>query len=133
VIQRRRRSDRPFVPVASMGDIAFLLIIFFVLTTNFVKEKHIQLDPPESPQIDIVKESTVSVSVDENGEIWLQGKVTNPDLLENEVSYLIEGKEDKAVMVKIHKDLPQSAYGPVIKALSAAGVEILLVGVQIKK
>ncbi len=131
--RRRKRPGRIAVPVASMGDIAFLLIIFFVLTTNFIKEKDIELEQPESPDIEQMEETQVSVSVDENGEVWLQGDPIHVETLESEVAALVENKEDKAVMLKVDKNLKHSAYGPVVMALSEAGVEIALVGEKIKE
>ena len=53
--QRRRKARVAVsVPVASMGDIAFLLIAFFVLASQFAKDFPVQL--AESVDIDIMDE-----------------------------------------------------------------------------
>ena len=39
------------IPIASMGDIAFLLIIFFMLTSNFIQEAHIRLTPASAADV----------------------------------------------------------------------------------
>ena len=33
----RRPKDEPEIPTASMADIAFLLIVFFMLTSHFIE------------------------------------------------------------------------------------------------
>jgi biopolymer transport protein ExbD len=130
VITRRRERLKPLVPIASMGDIAFLLIIFFMLTSNFIKEAHVDLTPPKSEDIEIIRETHVSISVDRDGLIWLQGKPCHQDLLENATEALLSDRKEKVVMVKIDKDLTEETFRPVLMALSRAGAEIALVGTK---
>ena len=54
ICERRRRKANIIVPLASMGDIAFLLIIFFILTTNFVKEQDKQIEIASSNDIETI-------------------------------------------------------------------------------
>jgi len=132
MIQRKRQPLKPLIPIASMGDIAFLLIIFFMLTSNFIKEAHVQLTPPLSEDIDTLKETPVSVAVDRDGLIYLQGEPCHPDLLENGTEALLADRKEKVVMVKIDKDLPEEIFRPVLMALSKAGAEIALVGTKVR-
>ena len=71
---RTRRRVNIYVPTASMGDIAFLLIIFFMLTSKFMQESHVVYKEAESPDIVTVDDTSFSVIVDEKGAIWLQGQ-----------------------------------------------------------
>jgi len=45
---RRKRKSLPEIPTASMADVAFLLIIFFLVTTSFMKEKGLLLELPNT-------------------------------------------------------------------------------------
>jgi biopolymer transport protein ExbD len=128
--RNRKRRLKIFVPIASMGDIAFLLIIFFMLTSNFMKESHIELKEASSPDIDSIKDSKISVSVDREGNVWLQGNQCDIGSLKVAVEALVQNTTEKSVMLKIDKDLEQKYFGPVFMELSKAGVEIALVGIQ---
>lgn len=125
---RRRRQIPLLIPFASIGDIVFLLIIFFVLTSNFIQEAHIKLAPAVSPDVDKLKQGTVTVSLDRNGDLWLQGQPVPVEGLEYEVSALLQGKDSRLVVLKVDKDLPHARYGPVVSALSRAGAQIGLLG-----
>ena len=70
--------------------------------------------------------------MDLDGEVWLQGQVCPVEALEFEVSALLEGKDNRLVVVKVDKDLPESRYGPVLMALSKAGADIGLIGRKIE-
>jgi biopolymer transport protein ExbD len=111
-----------------MGDIAFLLIIFFLLTTNFAKEKHIQLKDPVSRDIQVMKEPMVFVAVDQNGAVHLQGRPCSVDTLEDQVRSMVARHQDKVVKLRVDRGVRQDQYGPVFLALSRAGVQIALTG-----
>ena len=128
MIKRKRRTMPMAVSVASMGDIAFLLIIFFILASNFAKEAHIDFDPAKSPDIEKMERSQVSVTVDKDGQVWLQGEECPVDLLEGGVEALLLEQENKVVMLTIHRELSHDVYGDVFLKLSGAGAEIALVG-----
>ncbi|HEY3325289.1 MAG TPA: biopolymer transporter ExbD [Planctomycetota bacterium] len=116
------------VPMVSLGDIAFLLITFFIMSTNFVKESQIKLDPAAAPNIAKLKETVLSVQVDKVGTIFLRGKACSLLELESTVQLLAQDLEEKAVTLTVDKDVHQDVYGPIFLALSRAGVEILLAG-----
>lgn len=118
----------PFVPTASFGDIAFLLIIFFMVASVFMKESSIKIKPAESPDIDKVKSVPISVIMDAEGLIWVQGEQCHKDALEPAVSGLLHNKMDKQVLVKIDRTRKQKEFGQVLMALSQAGADIVLVG-----
>jgi len=126
-VQRKKRV-LVRVPVTSMADLAFLLVIFFMVTSNFVKEAHVELEEASSPDVEPMKESQLSVTMDKNGDLWLQGKPCPAAVLEEGIRALILERGDKVVMLKIDKDIRQEKYGPVFMALSKAGAEIALVG-----
>ncbi len=130
---RRRKRLKAIVPTASFADIAFLLNIFFMVTSNFIKEGHIELKQPGSPEIEALKESQISVALDKDGELWLQGKRCPVTVLEEGVKVLIAELGEKTVMLKVDKDVRQEKYGPVFLALSRAGAELALVGQKEKE
>jgi len=120
------------IPLASMGDIAFLLIIFFMLTSNFIQEAHVRLTPASAVDVSALKTSPVTVSMDRDGEVWLQGQVCPVEALEFEVSALLAGKDERLVVVKVDKDLPEAKYGPMFMSLSRAGADIGLIGMKVE-
>lgn len=47
----RKKSGAPFIPTASMSDISFLLLLFFMVTTVFVKAKGLKITKPLAKSI----------------------------------------------------------------------------------
>ncbi|OGV53077.1 MAG: hypothetical protein A2X49_17230 [Lentisphaerae bacterium GWF2_52_8] len=132
-IRGRRKRMNIFLPIASMGDIAFLLIIFFMLTSKFMKESHVIFKEAESPDIKQIEDSAISVIVDNEAKIWLQGKLCgSPEDLRLAVERLVMDKKDKVVMLKVDRNIKESEFGPILVSLSKAGVKIAMIGTKSK-
>ncbi len=126
---RRKRKMAILVPIVSMGDIAFLLIIFFVLTSQFMKTKT-ELTLPEAVALDQL-EGSITLEMDEEGVCWLQGQTVPVGAMTSELQELLKTTDEKRVLVKIHCDLPQKSFAPVYAAVSESGAEIGAVGKDI--
>ena len=66
-----------------MGDIAFLLLIFFMATTIFKTEEGIDVDLPRSETGENQKrEDVLHVWIDENGRVWINDRFVADDQLQ---------------------------------------------------
>jgi len=126
-IERKKRVQ-PCVPMAPMGDIAFLLIIFFMLTSTFIHEAHLTVSLPESPDIERLGDGHLSVLMDQDGELWVQGHPCRlPDLagiLETELT----SRPDDLITLKIDRAVRQDQFAPVLVSLSGTGARIAWLG-----
>jgi len=58
------------IPTASMADIAFLLLLFFMVSTVFVKERGLKVNMPRAKSIEKIPRShAATIYVDRNGTI----------------------------------------------------------------
>ena len=132
VRQKRRKRPTILVPVASIGDIAFLLIIFFMLTSNFIKEASVKVTPPTSVDLQQLQMTAVSVAIDENAQLLLNGDpVPDTDALESLISEKLAPLDaDKRVVIfRCHKDIRAvDTYQAVLGVLAESGAKIALVG-----
>ena len=124
---RRRKRMSLLVPTSSMGDIAFLLIIFFILAGNFMKD-NAKMEKPVSPDIEEQDMPQITVTVDEAGELWLMGINIMISELSAGVQLAVGDHKDRPVFVKIHKTIERRDFLPVLEALSEAGVKGMLAG-----
>jgi len=66
-----------------MVDIAFLLLIFYMVTTVFSMPKamEINLPPKDTPPVDIKESNLLTIRVDGNGRFWWNLKTATPENL----------------------------------------------------
>ena len=79
----RRQRKGLFVPLFSISDIAFLLLIFIMLVSliNYRKEVNIQYPEAETAQI-LSTERNLEIWVDRMGRLYLNGDLCDIDLIE---------------------------------------------------
>ena len=118
--------------LASFGDIAFQLVIFFILASTFAKEPQGKLELPKSPVLDVLGEAEVFVLIDQDNQLWLnQYEVDTPKEIEIGVQALLDGIEEpekRIVHFKCHHTAGRNVFEPVIDSLAKAGALIAVVG-----
>lgn len=128
---KRRGRGLSEINMGPFADIAFLLIIFFMLNTTFMKDGNIKLNPAASSDLEKLEQVQLSVSLDAEGVLRLQGNELTPKTLETAVENMLAGRDDRDVKLRVDRDLPTQSYLPVIKALSRAGATLQVTGVQV--
>jgi biopolymer transport protein ExbD len=117
-----------------MGDIAFLMIIFFMVCSNFVKESQIEYKSPTSRDLAPVEKGGLSVAVDREGKIYLDGKpLIGADALKSRLEERLRGKDPKdvqgrSVLFKCDMRLSRDNFQPVMEAIVGAGGIVVAVG-----
>lgn len=73
------RKQLPEINAGSMADIAFLLLIFFLVTTTMNVDSGILRKIPEKPKegaiIDIKEKNILEVNINKNNELFVDGKI----------------------------------------------------------
>ena len=125
-----RRSKKPslVLPLSSMGDIAFLLIIFFMLASNFMQTANVEMEEPTSSTLEQQEAAKQSVTMDRDGIIWFQGQQVGANEIADLLKPLVEADKELAVHVSIDKGLTHKDFNPLIQAVSESGAKLILTG-----
>jgi biopolymer transport protein ExbD len=79
-----KKAEKPkaAIPTASMSDIAFLLILFFMVSTVFVSERGLKVTMPRASEIQkIPRNHSATIYVDRNGTISIDDMIVSiPDV-----------------------------------------------------
>ncbi|TET22776.1 MAG: biopolymer transporter ExbD [Candidatus Cloacimonadota bacterium] len=72
---RKKRQSQAEIPTSSMADIAFLLIVFFLVSTIFSNEMGLQILLPErGEEIKVRKSNLARVYINETGDVKIDGE-----------------------------------------------------------
>ena len=121
-----KRSFEASVPSMAMGDIAFLLLIFFVILAKAQDDSHLRWDPAAEEELEQARNYKASVVIDVKNKTYLNGQPIPQALLEGRLSELLGDAEPskRTVLLKVHKDATVLQFEPVIEAVSKSGGEI---------
>ena len=89
------------INASSMADIAFLLLIFFLVTTTMAVDKGLsrRLPPPlppdmEKPEVDIKQRNIFVVLINSNNQLLVQGEVIDVRQLREKAKEFIKNEAD---------------------------------------
>ena len=98
--RRAREEDETEINITPMLDIVFIMLIFFIVTTSFVKEPGID---PRRPTADTAEEKSranVLIAISRTGQIWMNKRAV--ELAEVRIlveAALAENPESSAVII----------------------------------
>ncbi len=104
-IQTRNKRKTDF-SMASMSDIVFLLLIFFMLTSTLVAPNAIKLLLPASNSRTIEKPPKIIISINQDMDYFLQGVQVDEQSLENGLLGMLAGKESASIRLEADKNIP---------------------------
>jgi biopolymer transport protein ExbD len=76
-IKRDKVVRTPQISIAPLIDMVFILLIFFVVTTSFIKETGIEVIRPKAVTAKVVKYPDLLVAVTQAGLIYMEGKAVD--------------------------------------------------------
>ncbi len=126
ILKKKKRADAE-IPTASMSDISFLLLLFFLVTTTIDVDTGIGLTlpeyiPPDEKQetVEVSKDRMAAVLINENGDVLLDGNVIAiPQISKNlkeRIRSKIELPSNKKLIVSVKTDR-KTNYNRYIQAL----------------
>jgi biopolymer transport protein ExbD len=121
-----RKKLTASIPSFAMGDIGFLLLIFFVILARAQDDSHVQWDPAKLPELEMAGAPLANVALDTQSKLFLNGKETSPEQLAARLEAILGDTPagQRNVFLKVHKEVPANAFEPVIEAIGEAGGDL---------
>ena len=126
MLQPKIRRIAPEIPTASMADIAFLLIAFFLVTTTMYQDKGIQLQLPPVAETKLVKQKNLcNVWINESDQIaFFDGENLTPvslSQLRPEVERRLRENDKLIISLKAQRAATYRTFVDVLDELKLAG------------
>ena len=117
----KRRFKGGEIPTSSMADIAFLLLIFFLVTTTIDMDKGLGMVlPAEGEEIEINKKNILNCLINSTGAVLLGGEPVEVKNLSRTVRQKLVENDKLIISVKAHKSSNYLDYVRVIDQLKMA-------------
>jgi biopolymer transport protein ExbD len=122
-----RKRVGAVIPLASTADVAFLLLIFFIVLAKGTNEAALDVRPAvTTEQLDATDPSMVTVSIDRESKVYVNGTPVAASAVKDAVNdHLGElPAERRKVLMKIDKGVPERVFGKVMLDVSESGADI---------
>jgi len=118
---RERKARVGAIPEGGMADIAFLLLVFFLVTTTMDMDKGIGIIlPAEGQEIEINKKNILNLLISSSGNVLLGGEAIAINQIDARVKEEIRKNDKLIISVKAHEKTQYDVYIAVLDQLKKA-------------
>ncbi len=119
---KKRARLKAAIPTSSMADMAFLLIIFFLVTTSFSHDKGLGLTlPPYGSAVRVPRRNITKVWINAAGEIMHDRELVSPEVMEERIRQMTSENPNLIVSIKTDPETHYEFFVDVIDAIKKAG------------
>ena len=129
---RRKRKDLGGIPTASMSDVAFLLLVFFLSTTKFDIKKGLGIVLPAvsdgtQKKVKLADENLTKIWIDKDGQITLisggNEQIVPMNKLEKTIHLIVKDNPDMVISLKTDRKSKYQYMVEALDKLQASGAE----------
>jgi len=130
---RRRQTAQldTNIDIGPLIDIVFILLIFFMVTTTFVKDMTLELERPSASSSTMASSKAIRLFVDKMGDVYLDGEPIRIWLIQSKLRDLLSTSTQKSILVVIDEGVPSGKLVEVVDQARLAGAKS--VGVATEK
>lgn len=123
-------SEQANVDMTPLIDVVFILLIFFILSASFQQQNQIKVERPNSQITDSLSSVSVTVSVDEQGQIWLDNQAVEVAMLTSRIKQKFTQANNVSVVIDVDKSVNSGRLIQIIDKVRIAGVNNVAVATE---
>lgn len=127
---RERTDTNETLDIAPLIDIVFILLIFFMVTTTFVKDMKLELERPGASSAVLASTKAIRLYIDKAGETYLDGEPIRSWLIQSKLRDLLKGAAEAGVLVVTDEGVPAGKLVEVVDQARLAGAKNVGVATQ---
>jgi len=104
-------QDETEIDMTPMLDIVFIMLIFFIVTTSFVKEAGVTVSTPQAQTASQQENANIFIAITAAGEVWIDRRPVDP-------------RSVRAIVARLHADNPEGSV--IIQSDAEAATRMLV-------
>jgi len=129
----RQNDDDSAIDITPMLDIVFIMLIFFVVTTSFVKESGIDVNRPSASTAERKETGSILVAISQDNNVWIDKRRVDPDAIRPNIERLHAENPEGAVVIQADKASTSGLLVKVMDQIRLAGVTNISIAAQAKQ
>ncbi|XOV79066.1 MAG: ExbD/TolR family protein [Aestuariibacter sp.] len=125
--KEREQGEDAAIDMTPMLDIVFIMLIFFIVTTSFIKEAGVEVEKPSAKSVLDQKKANIFVAVTADGDVWLDKRKVDVDSVRANIERLLAEQASEVVVVQADANAEHGKVVEVMDQIKAAGVNRIAV------
>lgn len=122
-VQNRDQSNGVLVDIAPLIDVMFILLLFFLVSSTFVRDTGVSVTRPQASMSQSLEPTSMRVSVTASGDVYAEGSRVSLDELRAKVAAFVAREKRRAVIVIPDVEVSAGRLVEVMDAAKLAGAE----------
>ena len=111
------------IDMTPMLDIVFIMLIFFIVTTVFVKEAGIDVNKPNGTMAVMPKNANIFIAITEDGKVWMDKREIDTDSVRANLDRLMAEQPSDVIIIQADKEAEYGLVVEVMDQIKAAGID----------
>lgn len=121
---RIRENNKQELDLAPLLDVVFILLIFFIVTTVFVKETGVEVDKPQAVSTKSLDRSVIMFAITNRREVIYDSTNIGTAAVRATVAHALRQRK-QAVVIQADKNVPTELLIKVIDEAKLGGAEVV--------
>lgn len=128
--KHRQEEEEASIDMTPMLDIVFIMLIFFIVTTSFVKEAGIEINRPKAGNATVAKSANIFIAVRANGEVWMDKRVIDVERVGANIEKMLAEQPTDTVVIQADKEAKHGDVVKVMDQVKGAGIEKISIAAE---
>lgn len=120
--RRHATKDEPEINITPMLDIVFIMLIFFIVTTSFIRETGVEVNKPSALTAEPRPQGNVLIAIRDNDEIWMNRQNIEMHEVKSQVERARAENPESAVVIIADRTSRTGMLVQVMDQVQAAGI-----------
>lgn len=130
---RRRRDKDEGIDIAPLIDVVFILLIFFMVSTTFVRNLELDIERPSAATAKTADTRAIRVTLTRSGQVMVEGQEVNSWMIQDRVRTITVQHPERPVLVTADEDALTGKLVDVVDQCRLAGAKNVGVDVTRKE
>ena len=128
--RRNKERDDSTIDITPMLDIVFIMLIFFIVTTSFVKETGVEVNRPNASTAVRDERGNILIAITANDEIWIDKRRVHLRSVRANVERLKAENPEGSVIIQADKSSKTGFLVETMDQVRLAGVQNVSIAAQ---
>ncbi|MGF1717324.1 ExbD/TolR family protein [Photobacterium chitinilyticum] len=111
------------VDLTSMLDIVFIMLIFFIVTSSFVRESGVEVNRPQASNVVSQKDAGIFIAITSANDIYIDKRVVDVERVQATLEHLLLEQPEASLVIQADEHAYNGTVVKVMDAAKGAGVK----------
>ena len=115
------------INMTPMLDVVFILLIFFIVTTSFIRESGVEVNRPEASSASALSQKAVIVAITDNNQVWIDRHQIDIRAVRRNIERLLTDSPESTIIIQADKTAQTGILISVLDQAKLAGAKSIAV------